>query len=448
MHVESGSGARWPHTDDCHCGRSAGCAAMGAAATASACKMRAAAGALVCRAPRPSTSTVCTRHGVGCLLLGTPRGTLLAAPEPHPMPADSMNRPPGSTGEPRRRADGSFRGAFCGAVPVRAAHYGEHSSKPEAAPTAVYAGRQRRAPPGGRFPPALPHAARPRSTAARVPTKCQPPRAMLQCRTLASGGRTGPWSVAAALAAALRRRRERTVAGCRAVCKIPHTAPPPAAAPPLQGFIGLSMWGGTLVRVWNQLSLIDNLQSIAAMTASAPGPCGGRAGRSERQQAQAPREAKTGLQERLPRPADACSVPAAGGLAARPLAPACAPACCPRPTRRLAPRRPAVFVLVVAWPTWARASYMRWRVPALAFLRVFLIALPFNFKARRGWAAGLSERGAGDPPRPRGAALCPAPAPSPRAAGRGVWRGRALDARHDITQPRAMHARSPAGGGV
>lgn len=31
------------------------------------------------------------------------------------------------------------------------------------------------------------------------------------------------------------------------------------------------------------------------------------------------------------------------------------------------------------WPTYATDSYLKWRVPALSFLRVFLVALPFNF---------------------------------------------------------------------
>jgi hypothetical protein len=35
--------------------------------------------------------------------------------------------------------------------------------------------------------------------------------------------------------------------------------------------------------------------------------------------------------------------------------------------------------MVIAWPTYANDSYMRWRLPAVSFLRVFLVALPFNF---------------------------------------------------------------------
>jgi hypothetical protein len=38
-----------------------------------------------------------------------------------------------------------------------------------------------------------------------------------------------------------------------------------------------------------------------------------------------------------------------------------------------------VYLLVIAWPTHASESYMKWRTPAVSFLRVFLVALPFNF---------------------------------------------------------------------
>lgn len=40
----------------------------------------------------------------------------------------------------------------------------------------------------------------------------------------------------------------------------------------------------------------------------------------------------------------------------------------------------AVYVTVIAWPSYATESYMRWRIPAISFLRVFLVALPFNFR--------------------------------------------------------------------
>ena len=38
-----------------------------------------------------------------------------------------------------------------------------------------------------------------------------------------------------------------------------------------------------------------------------------------------------------------------------------------------------MYVTVIAWPTNATASYTKWRLPALSFLRVFLVALPYNF---------------------------------------------------------------------
>jgi hypothetical protein len=38
-----------------------------------------------------------------------------------------------------------------------------------------------------------------------------------------------------------------------------------------------------------------------------------------------------------------------------------------------------VFVLLIAWPTWGYSSYLKWRVAVLSFVRIFLIALPFNF---------------------------------------------------------------------
>lgn len=38
-----------------------------------------------------------------------------------------------------------------------------------------------------------------------------------------------------------------------------------------------------------------------------------------------------------------------------------------------------MFVLLIAWPTWGYSSYLKWRVPVLSFVRIYLIALPFNF---------------------------------------------------------------------
>lgn len=40
---------------------------------------------------------------------------------------------------------------------------------------------------------------------------------------------------------------------------------------------------------------------------------------------------------------------------------------------------PAVCSISLAWPLLAPASYQRWRVPALASLRLFLISMPVNF---------------------------------------------------------------------
>ncbi|GBF99538.1 hypothetical protein Rsub_12344 [Raphidocelis subcapitata] len=39
----------------------------------------------------------------------------------------------------------------------------------------------------------------------------------------------------------------------------------------------------------------------------------------------------------------------------------------------------AMLVISVAWPLLWPAGYQRWRVPAIAFLQLFLFALPFNF---------------------------------------------------------------------
>ncbi|PRW60682.1 SMG9-like [Chlorella sorokiniana] len=41
-----------------------------------------------------------------------------------------------------------------------------------------------------------------------------------------------------------------------------------------------------------------------------------------------------------------------------------------------------MYLVSVAWPSHALRSYLQWRVPALAFLRVFLFALPFNFSTQ------------------------------------------------------------------
>lgn len=38
-----------------------------------------------------------------------------------------------------------------------------------------------------------------------------------------------------------------------------------------------------------------------------------------------------------------------------------------------------MYLLVIHWPTYATESYCKWRLPALSFLRVFLVALPYNF---------------------------------------------------------------------
>ena len=43
------------------------------------------------------------------------------------------------------------------------------------------------------------------------------------------------------------------------------------------------------------------------------------------------------------------------------------------------PPFPAVLLISVAWPTLDLDGYLRRRVPALAFLQLFLFALPFNF---------------------------------------------------------------------
>eukprot|EP00887_Chlorella_sp_A99_P000561 scaffold17.g561.t1 len=41
--------------------------------------------------------------------------------------------------------------------------------------------------------------------------------------------------------------------------------------------------------------------------------------------------------------------------------------------------RATILLLTVLWPTLHQRSYLRWRTAALAFLRVLLISLPFNF---------------------------------------------------------------------
>ena len=51
----------------------------------------------------------------------------------------------------------------------------------------------------------------------------------------------------------------------------------------------------------------------------------------------------------------------------------------PTASARRPPARAPVLIISAAWPTLQPASYLRWRVPALAFLQLFLFALPFNF---------------------------------------------------------------------
>lgn len=95
------------------------------------------------------------------------------------------------------------------------------------------------------------------------------------------------------------------------------------------------------------------------------------------------------------------------------LPPSPTPAHPPEPTHT-APAAPSpVLVIPVLWPTLGYASYVRWRVPAVSFLRLALFALPFNYRwGLRGprnqahaWAAAghacLPVEGC-----PRGAALC------------------------------------------
>ena len=60
-----------------------------------------------------------------------------------------------------------------------------------------------------------------------------------------------------------------------------------------------------------------------------------------------------------------------------------------RPPRRSQAAKPtqlptphAVFLIPVLWPALHRRSFARWRVLALAFLRLLLLALPFNFSTR------------------------------------------------------------------
>ena len=43
---------------------------------------------------------------------------------------------------------------------------------------------------------------------------------------------------------------------------------------------------------------------------------------------------------------------------------------------------PAVVLLGVAWPTLRLSSYVRWRNEAMAFLQLFLFALPFTFSVQ------------------------------------------------------------------
>lgn len=109
----------------------------------------------------------------------------------------------------------------------------------------------------------------------------------------------------------------------------------------------------------------------------------------------------------------------------------CPPAACRRPARAPAPPcRAAIALISLAWPTLAPRSYRRHRTLALSGLRLFLLALPFNFQrcASCGAGAGASTRrqAAGWPPRAR-AASRPLPAldtptpPSPPSLPVTCW---------------------------
>lgn len=118
--------------------------------------------------------------------------------------------------------------------------------------------------------------------------------------------------------------------------------------------------------------------------------------------------------------AQACAV--AAGLAA---------ACSGR--AHIAPRPPAVLAVVVLWPTLGRASYARWRVPAVSFLRVALFALPFNFRCGPRPPAPPTASGGAEPLWVLAAACCreaasagpvwprPGAPPAPLHRCSGLW---------------------------
>ena len=62
--------------------------------------------------------------------------------------------------------------------------------------------------------------------------------------------------------------------------------------------------------------------------------------------------------------------------------PRATPRAWPLPTAPSSARLPtllAVLLISLVWPALDSARYMAWRTPALAFLQLFLFALPFTF---------------------------------------------------------------------
>lgn len=153
-----------------------------------------------------------------------------------------------------------------------------------------------------------------------------------------------------------------TAAGGSAAASSPPLPQGPWKADRMLGFIGLSMWLGTTVRVWSALANIERLQCCLGMLVSEYGQALGSA---------------------------PCARVAWGSAAswcatrssAWQLSSARAILCCSRAPSLCQPSC-AVYLVSVAWPSYGLRSYLQWRVPALAFLRVFLFALPFNFSTQ------------------------------------------------------------------
>lgn len=126
--------------------------------------------------------------------------------------------------------------------------------------------------------------------------------------------------------------------------------------------LGLAMWGGTAVKCAPMFTPSQLAQCGAGWIASAPRGAG-RGIRAVKRCCGAQWRCAAAAHARSVRAERHCGCSSAGARVS-PAPPSLAP---------------AVLVISVAWPLLWPACYQRWRVPGIAFLQLFLFALPFNF---------------------------------------------------------------------